>query len=73
MVESRKEEGYISFAVGPKMGTFDTYEMVRENGVEALAYTSVKDSLLMIQVFDLTTQRLDRALPEVLERVYIKE
>lgn len=55
------------------MGIFDTYEMVRDDGVEAFAYTEVKDSLFTIQVFDFTTQRLDRALPEVLERTRIVE
>ena len=74
VIEEREAQGcYISYSEGTEMGIFDTYEMVRDDGVEAFAYTEVKDSLFTIQVFDFTTQRLDRALPEVLERIHIVE
>ena len=68
-----ENNGYISASAGPQMGVFDTYEMVREDGVEAIAYTTVKGSLLTIQVFDFTTNSLEWAMPDVLERIYIGE
>ena len=74
VAEGRIEnEGCISASVGPQMGVFDTYEMVYESGVEAFAYTEVKNSVLRIQVFDFTTNRAEWALEDVLKRVYIAE
>jgi hypothetical protein len=74
VAEGRIEnEGCISASVGPQMGVFDTYEMVYESGVEAFAYTEVKNSVLRIQVFDFTTNRAEWALEDVLKRVYITE
>lgn len=74
IVENEKESGlYISDAIGAKTGVYDTYEVVTEYGVEALAYTTVKDSMFLVQIFDTTTNRADRALPEVLERIHIVE
>lgn len=73
-VEFEKEnDDYISDGMGPKMGVYDTYEIVFDNEVDAFAYTTVGDSLFWIEVFDYTTNRADRALPEVLERVHFVE
>ena len=73
-VEFEKEnDDYISDGMGPRMGVYDTYEIAFDNEVDAFAYTTVGDSLFWIEVFDYTTNRADRALPEVLERVHFVE
>lgn len=73
-IEDWKEMGcYLSDSQGEKIGEYDTYAIVIDYGVEAFAYKKVGDSLLVIQVFDYTTQQPEWALEGVLERVLIAE
>ncbi len=73
-IEDWKEMGcYLSDSQGEKIGEYDTYGIVVDYGVEAFAYKKVGDSLLVIQVFDYTTQQPEWALEGLLERVIIAE
>lgn len=73
-VEDEKSWGeYVSDQIGPQMDGYETYEILLKDGIRSIAYTTVEESLLVIDVTDYTSNRMDRSLPEVLDRVSWEE
>lgn len=69
-IESIKEAGnYVSDKKGPKIGEYETYEILMRDGIVVYAYVPLKRAVALVEVTDFTSSRLDKTLPEILEYV----